>query len=312
MTVTKSNDVATPQRTTERIGTASGVELDAWLYLPEGDGPHPAVVMAHGFAAVKAGGLHPFAERFQREGFAAIVFDYRQWGSSDGQPRDVVSIPRQREDYRSAIGWAVEHPQIDTRRIFAWGSSFSGIHSVQLAATDSRLAGAMGQSPLVDGLIAMTMAPRKHSLWLFGLGLRDMLGSIWGRSPRYLAASAGPGERAVFASDEALAGLEITKPREPTDWHNRVAARSVLGLALHRPVRNAASIRCPILLIVPEADTVAPAGQTLLVAKRAPRSELHRSGGGHYDVYQGGAAFDETLRLEVEFLHRHAQADAPR
>jgi uncharacterized protein len=40
--------------------------------------------MGHGFAAVKAGGLQPFAERFQREGFAAIVLDYRQWGSSDG------------------------------------------------------------------------------------------------------------------------------------------------------------------------------------------------------------------------------------
>lgn len=310
--MTNPNDVAAPRRATERIPTPSGQELDAWLYLPEGDGPHPAVVMGHGFAAVKAGGLQPFAERFQREGFAAIVLDYRQWGDSDGQPRDVVSVPRQREDYRTAIGWAVKHPLIDPRRIFAWGSSFSGIHSVQLAATDSRLAGALGQSPLVDGLIAMTMAPRRHSLWLFSLGLRDVLGSLLGRPPRYLAASAGPGQRAVFASDEALAGLQITRPREPTDWNNRVAARSVLGLAMHRPVRKAASIRCPILLIVPEADTVAPASQTLLVAKRAPRAELHRSKGGHYDVYEGGAAFDETLRLEVEFLHRHGQADTPR
>jgi uncharacterized protein len=307
-----NSDISSPERITVRIPTAAGDEIDAWLYQPDGDGPHPAVVMGHGFAAVKAGGLQPFAERFQREGFAAIVLDYRQWGGSDGQPRDVVSVPRQREDYRSAIGWAVEHPLIDTRRIFAWGSSFSGIHSVELAATDPRLAGALGQSPLVDGLVAMTMAPRRHSLWLFGLGLRDLLGSLLGRSPRFLAASAGPGERAVFASEEALAGLELTRPREPTDWHNRVAARSVLGLALHRPVRKAASIRCPILLIVPDADTVAPAGQTLLVAKRAPRAELHRSTGGHYDVYEGGAAFDETLRLEVEFLHRHTQTDTPR
>src|ERR1700727_152871 len=227
-----NSDISSQERITVRIPTAAGDEIDAWLYLPDGDGPHPAVVMAHGFAAVKAGGLQPFAERFQREGLAAIVLDYRQWGSSDGHPRDVVSVPRQREDYHSAIGWAVEHPLIDTRRIFAWGSSFSGIHSVQLAATDSRLAGALGQSPLVDGLLAMTMAPRKHSLWLFGLGLRDILGSLLGRSPRYLAASAGPGERAVFASDEALGGLGLTRPREPTDWHNRVAARSVLALAI--------------------------------------------------------------------------------
>jgi dienelactone hydrolase len=64
-------------RTTVRIRTASGDELEAWLYLPDGDGPYPAVVMAHGIGAIKAGGLVPFAERFCRTSFAAIVFDYR-------------------------------------------------------------------------------------------------------------------------------------------------------------------------------------------------------------------------------------------
>ena len=64
----------TPLRTTVRIPTASGDELEAWLYLPERAGPHPAVVMAHGIGAIKAGGLAPFAERFCREGFAAVAF----------------------------------------------------------------------------------------------------------------------------------------------------------------------------------------------------------------------------------------------
>jgi fermentation-respiration switch protein FrsA (DUF1100 family) len=154
----------------------------------------------------------------------------------------------------------------------------------------------------------MTMVPPKRSLWLLGLSLQDSLGSIFGRSPRYLTASAGPGGVGVFASDEALAGLKLITPTEPTDWHNRVAARSLLGLAAHRPVRRAAAIRCPILLVVPERDTIAPSRQTLLVAKRAPRAELHRSKGGHYDVYKGGEAFDDTLQVEVEFLHRQATA----
>jgi len=49
------NDTAALSRTTVRIPTASGDELEAWLYLPEGNGPHPAVVMAHGIGAIKAG-----------------------------------------------------------------------------------------------------------------------------------------------------------------------------------------------------------------------------------------------------------------
>jgi predicted acyl esterase len=40
------DNAATPSRTTVRIPTASGDELEARLYLPEGDGRHPAVMSA--------------------------------------------------------------------------------------------------------------------------------------------------------------------------------------------------------------------------------------------------------------------------
>jgi hypothetical protein len=42
------------------------------------------------------------------------------------------------------------------------------------------------------------------------------------------------------------------------------------------------------------------------MADRAPQAELHRSKGGHYDVYDGGIAFDDVIEWEVEFLRRHA------
>jgi hypothetical protein len=45
------------------------------------------------------------------------------------------------------------------------------------------------------------------------------------------------------------------------------------------------------------------------VADRAPRAELHRSKGGHYDVYDGGIAFDDVIEWEVEFLRRHARIE---
>ena len=69
---------ATAKRMTVQIPTASGDMIEAWVYQPEGNGPHPAVVMAHGIGGIKAGGLAPFAERFREEGFAAIAFDYPQ------------------------------------------------------------------------------------------------------------------------------------------------------------------------------------------------------------------------------------------
>jgi pimeloyl-ACP methyl ester carboxylesterase len=262
-------DIASPDRVTVRIPTASGDKIEAWIYRPESRGPHPAVVMAHGFAAVKAGGLAAFAERFRREGFAAVVFDYRQWGGSSGQPREETSVPRQREDYRTVIDWTVADPDIDSTRIFVWGTSLSGMHALEIAATDARLRGAIAENPLVDGLPAITMVPPTRSLRLFAVGALDRLGSLLARPPRYVPAGVAPGEFGAVANAVAVAGLEIIRPNDRSEWHNRVAARSLLGLAVHRPVRKAAEIGCPIL-------------------------QDH----------------DSVVNVEVDFLHRHAQAPA--
>src|SRR5260370_31781283 len=137
-----------PARATVRIPASSGDELDAWLYLPEGQGPHPAIVMAHGIGAIKAGGPAPFAERFCREGFAAVVFDYRQWGDSAGQPREELSVPRQLQDYSTAIGSAAAQPSFDTHRTFTWGTSFAPMYIIELAPSAHLLPPPPAHSPL--------------------------------------------------------------------------------------------------------------------------------------------------------------------
>jgi hypothetical protein len=46
MTMTISNN-SSAKRITVLIPTSSGDAIEAWVYLPEGSGPHPALVMAH-------------------------------------------------------------------------------------------------------------------------------------------------------------------------------------------------------------------------------------------------------------------------
>src|SRR4051794_41813216 len=63
---------------------SGGEQCAAWLYMPAGDGPRPAVVLAHGFGGVRAARLWAFAERFAAAGVAAVVFDYRGFGGGGG------------------------------------------------------------------------------------------------------------------------------------------------------------------------------------------------------------------------------------
>jgi uncharacterized protein len=293
------------QRTTVRIPTLSD-DLDAWFYEPSGQGPHPVVIMGHGLGQVKAGGLAPFAERFCVEGFAVVVIDYRQWGGSGGLPRYEVSVRRQQQDYRAAIQWATRARGLDKSRVFLWGTSFSGLHVMRLAATDNRIAGAIAQCPLVDGLAGSRLVRPSRSAALFAVALADRVGSLCGRPPLYLPALVAPGQWGMFDTPDSMYGGKLLALREPADWQNRIAARSILGIPFHRPVRHAAKIDIPLLLIVAEQDTQAPVKPALTVAKKASKAELRRSRGGHYDVYEGGTAFYEAIEWEVEFLHRHS------
>ena len=309
MTMTIPNN-SSAKRVTVQIPTSSGDAIEAWVYLPEGSGLHPAVVMAHGIGGIKAGGLAPFAERFREEGFAAIAFDYRNFGGSGGQPREVLSVPRQRADYSTVIGWAVEQPHIDPRQIIAWGTSFAGMHVLELAVSDNRLAAAVAQAPLTDGLAAAMMSKPKNGTQLFGLALLDRVGSLFGRQPIYISGHGRPGDLSIGATPDGPFGEKLMTPKDGTPWHDRVAARSLLSFSWRRPVRRAASVRVSFLLVVPEADSIAPVPAALDVARKAPGAELFRSAGGHYDVYEGGASFADVLRTEVDFLHRHVKTAA--
>ena len=95
----------------------------------------PIVVLAHGFAAFRELRLDAYAARFAQAGYAALVFDYRHWGASEGQPRRVLDIGEQHADWRAAIAYARSLDGIDTTRVVGWGSSFGGGHVLMLAHT---------------------------------------------------------------------------------------------------------------------------------------------------------------------------------
>jgi fermentation-respiration switch protein FrsA (DUF1100 family) len=106
--------------------------------LPETAAPGvrvPAVGMAHGLGAVKEMYLEPFAHRLAEAGTAALVFDYRGFGASGGEPRQRISPPDQMEDYRNALTWLSLQPEIDANRLGVWGSSFSGGSCANALAT---------------------------------------------------------------------------------------------------------------------------------------------------------------------------------
>ena len=122
----------------------------AWLYPAAADkGPRPIIVMAHGLTGTRRDRLGAFAERFAAAGIAALVFDYRGFGDSTGEP-DLFEPARQLEDWRAAIALARSLPDIDAGRVATFGSSLGGGNALAAAAADSTVAAVISQVPYLD------------------------------------------------------------------------------------------------------------------------------------------------------------------
>jgi len=133
---------------------SAGTTVRGWLYLPDGaEGPFPTVVMAGGWCYVKEIVQPHYAEVFAENGFAAVLFDYRNFGESDGDRRQHIDPNLQIADYRNAISYAEALDEVDEDRIGVWGLSYSGGHSLVLAAIDARVKCAVSQIPVVDGYL---------------------------------------------------------------------------------------------------------------------------------------------------------------
>jgi uncharacterized protein len=284
----------------------------AWLYRPvAGDGAaSPCVVMAHGFSGVRDQRLDAYAERFVQAGLTALVFDYRYFGDSAGEPRQLLDIRRQLEDWRAAIAYARSIEGLDPARVAIWGSSLSGGHVMYLAARDSSLAAAVSQVPFADGLITLPALGVGQALRMTREGLRDQLGAILGRPPHMIAASGPPGSRSVMNKPSVEPGMRAITPPGST-WRNEVAARIALHVGSYRPGRKAGKIRCPILFCVADNDDLTVPGPVLKAARKAPRAELKRYPISHFEIYLG-EWFERAVADQADFLRRHLLgADAP-
>src|SRR3954471_7043676 len=131
---------------------AEGTTRRGWLYVPgNAAGPAPAIVMCHGYSAVKELFLDAFAEVFCEAGFSVLVYDNRNLGASDGEPRQEIDPWAQVRDYRHAITFARTLDAVDRDRIGIWGSSYSGSHVIVVGAIDRRVKCVVAQVPLISG-----------------------------------------------------------------------------------------------------------------------------------------------------------------
>jgi fermentation-respiration switch protein FrsA (DUF1100 family) len=279
---------------------SGGMRCAGRLYRPKDIPKPPIVVMAHGFAAEMAFGLPAFAESFASKGMAAFLFDYRCFGESEGEPRNLVSPSHHLQDWKEAIAHVRNLSGIDKDRIALWGSSFSGGHVILTAAEDHAIAAIVAQVPFVDGVSTLQKTGFVHSLIATGACLRDLIRIITCRPPYYIPVVGKPDTFALMNTPDAYTGYMSLVP-EGSSWRNECPARIALSIPFYRPISHAKRVRCPALLISAEDDSLISPDAVMKTASAMSKSSLVSLPVGHFDVYTGDV-FEKVVALEFDFL----------
>lgn len=282
---------------------SNGTRCSAWLYLPNAIEKPPIVIIAHGFAAERSFRLPVFAERFAERGMASFVFDYRNFGDSEGEPRNLVDHTRHLQDWAAAIACVRTIPEVDDTRIALWGSSFSGGHVIVTAAKDPNIAAVVSQVPFVDGLAsAMSLGPR-FSMRATIEGMKDLIPMFAGFPSHYIPVIGKPGTFAVMNTSDAFDGyMAIVSPG--STWQNQCPARILLKVTLYRPTCYAKKVKCPVLIVCAERDSLVPLEAVKKMALKIKLGELFSLPVGHFDVYTG-KSFETVVEVEGNFLEKH-------
>ena len=210
---------------------SGGVSIAGDLYTPSGphpEGGRPALVVGHGFSFVKEA-LVEQASFFARAGYAALAIDYRSFGESEGEPRGQLFPLNQVEDYRNAISYLEERPEVDAGAIGIWGTSFGGAVVIYTAAFDRRVKAVVAQVPVVNGREWMR-ALRTADQWEELLDrLREDRRRRFRGEPSERVAVTGRGSKGDFAvmpSDAAIVEFLAAAKAQLRTWREDIALES--------------------------------------------------------------------------------------
>lgn len=291
--------------------TSEGQQCAGWLFLPDrlASGARvPAVVMANAITAVKEMYLANYGERLAAAGIAALAFDYRHYGGSEGEPRSQIAPEEQLDDIRNAISWLSVQPEVDPERLGGWGISFGGAHLMFLAPFDRRLKAIVAVVP--SAVASIEVLER-------GMGAEGAAGFLG-----FLTQS----RTANYASSEAASIKVASAEPEPTmvpgplafefystaqqtvapAWRNEVTLASLEKMMAYDPTWPVQRIApTPLRVIAAERDEFIPFDLVRATFERAGKpKDLVVMPCGHVDVYNTEPWLTQASDAGIEWFRR--------
>jgi pimeloyl-ACP methyl ester carboxylesterase len=290
---------------------SEGAMLRGLLFLPESQSKRPPlVIMAHGTSATVTMVADKYAEAFSRAGLAVLLYDHRNFGRSEGEPRQEINPWIQCRGYRDALNFAERLDSIDPERIALWGDSYTGGQVIVVGAIKPRVKVIVAQVP-VFGAEPPAVDPNTANFDLIKEALSR--GNVRGSpettvGPMPVVSSDQVGTPSLLKPIQAFRWFIDYGGRAGSGWDNRVTRVLPETPVPFHPTLCAPFVKAPTLLMVAPEDEMVHANYA--VARQAYElipgpKQWYDIAGGHFGLlYFPSDLFDEASRVQTEFLKK--------
>jgi len=287
---------------------SEGATLRGRLYRPaNGAADAPAIVMTHGFGALAAW-LTDLAVDLAEAGFAVLLFDHRNFGESDGEPRFGFDTLLQIRGYRDAITFLEKQPGIDKRKIVAWGESASSLVVQFIGVFDKRVQAVIAHTPVCGNRTTkFDESPEKFE-WLQQNWSSLDLSTVPVRELAVRMSRLHEGEGPVIVEGGAAVSY-VTRMRKKyaTEWSNQVfILQRKLEAQFNEQRLPAKYLKVPTLFVIATDDEVPlcelATNRQCFDLIEGPK-ELVEIKGGHFGlIYQGSEPYRQAVDADIKFL----------
>jgi len=291
---------------------SEGAVLRGFLYeAVTGEPPFPIVVMTHGISATIPMVTDRYAEAFAEAGVSALLYDHRNLGISDGEPRQEINPWVQARGYRDAISFASTIEGHDPERIGIWGDSYSAGQVFLLAACDTRIKVVVAQCP-VFGSHQPDGEPTPDVLAAISetFGAGDVAGGPGDRiGPIPVVSSDQLGTPSLLQPIQAFRWFIEYGARHGSGWRNHVTRVIPSNTAPFSPYLCAPYVTAPSLMMVAPADEMIHANPE--ISRQAydllpGEKDWYDIDGGHFGLlYHPSELFEEASTVQASYLTRH-------
>lgn len=292
---------------------SQGAMLRGRLYLPEvKSDKSPVVIMAHGFTTTINGmTADKYAEKFSEAGFSVALYDHRNLGISDGEPRQEINFWVQSRGYIDAIDFVSSQPEINANKIAVWGASMSSREALLAGTIDERVKAVIMMIPALGEEIPNEDSDGSQYEFAKATLLNDDIASLpHTKTERMPIVSADQmGTPSVLTELTAYRWFIEYGGRFGTNWQNVVSFASVDAPEDFNLGQLAPKLKAPILMVVATNDEMNGANTkvTAHVYKTITQpKEWVDIDGGHFGLlYYPSPLFDKSSKAQIDFLNEY-------